>query len=133
MAKKTGRREPGAVRLRQELKYPWLVPVMGLLYFVVTCMMLHGQNKVITLLLMVAALKFGVLKLDQVRETGLFLTGIFPLLFVPAAAGVMELGSQLLNLLLPAVLAIVPITALVMAVTGMVAQKCAGGKEHKNG
>ena len=84
-------------------------------------------------LLLAAALKFGVLKLDQVRETGLFLTGIFPLLFVPAAAGVMELGSQLMNLLLPAVLAIVPITALVMAVTGMVAQKCAGGKEHKNG
>ena len=85
------------------------------------------------LLLMVAALKTGVLKLDQVRETGLFLTGIFPLLFVPAAAGVMELGSQLIDLLLPAVLAIVPITALVMAVTGMVAQKCAGGKDHKNG
>ena len=75
------------------------------------------------LLLMVAALKTGVLKLDQVRETGLFLTGIFPLLFVPAAAGVVELGSQLMDLLLPAVLAIVPITALVMAVTGMVAQK----------
>lgn len=85
------------------------------------------------LLLMVAALKTGVLKLDQVRETGLFLTGIFPLLFVPAAAGVVELGSQLMDLLLPAVLAIVPITALVMAVTGMAAQKCAGRKEHKNG
>lgn len=85
------------------------------------------------LLLMVAALKLKLLRLDQVRETGLFLTGIFPLLFVPAAAGVMELGSQLIDLLLPAVLAIVPITALVMAVTGMVAQKCAGGKEHKNG
>ena len=85
------------------------------------------------LLLMVAALKTGVLKLDQVRETGLFLTGIFPLLFVPAAAGVVELGSQLMDLLLPAVLAIVPITELVMAVTGMVAQKCAGRKEHKNG
>ena len=85
------------------------------------------------LLLMVAALKTGVLKLDQVRETGLFLTGIFPLLFVPAAAGVVELGSQLMDLLLPAVLAIVPITALVMAVTGMVAQKCAGRKEHKHG
>ncbi len=48
------------------------------------------------LLLLAVALKFGVLKLDQVRETGLFLTGIFPLLFVPAAAGVMELGSQLM-------------------------------------
>ena len=58
---------------------------------------------------------------------------VYGLLLVPAAAGVMELGSQLMNLLLPAVLAIVPITALVMAVTGMVAQKCAGGKEHKNG
>lgn len=85
------------------------------------------------LLLMVAALKTGLLKLEQVRETSLFLTGIFPLLFVPAAAGVVELGSQLMDLLLPAVLAIVPITALVMAVTGMVAQKCAGRKEHKNG
>ena len=85
------------------------------------------------LLLMAAALKTGLLKLEQVRETGLFLTGIFPLLFVPAAAGVVELGSQLMDLLLPAVLAIVPITALVMAVTGMVAQKCAGRKEHKNG
>ena len=85
------------------------------------------------LLLMAAALKTGLLRLDQVRETGLFLTGIFPLLFVPAAAGVVELGSQLMDLLLPAVLAIVPITALVMAVTGMVAQKCAGRKEHKNG
>ena len=94
---------------------------------------LHIPASVYGLLLMVAALKTGVLKLDQVRETGLFLTGIFPLLFVPAAAGVVELGSQLMDLLLPAVLAIVPITALVMAVTGMVAQKCAGRKEHKNG
>lgn len=58
---------------------------------------------------------------------------VYGLLLLAAAAGVMELGSQLMNLLLPAVLAIVPITALVMAVTGMVAQKCAGGKEHKNG
>ena len=54
-------------------------------------------------------------------------------IFASIAAGVMELGSQLIDLLLPAVLAIVPITALVKAVTGMVAQKCAGGKEHKDG
>ena len=85
------------------------------------------------LVLLLAALNFKLVKLDDVKEVGTYLTGIFPLLFVPAAAGVMELGSQLMNLLLPAVLAIVPITALVMAVTGMVAQKCAGGKEDKNG
>ena len=99
----------------------------------VAMLVLGNLSGTFPLMLLAAALKFGVLKLDQVRETGLFLTGIFPLLFVPAAAGVMELGSQLIDLLLPAVLAIVPITALVMAVTGMVAQKCAGGKEHKNG
>ncbi|WP_300364391.1 CidA/LrgA family protein [uncultured Subdoligranulum sp.] len=85
------------------------------------------------LLLMAAALKLGVLKLDQVRETGLFLTGIFPLLFVPAASGVLELGSELLEVLLPLVIAIVPVTALVMAVTGMVAQRCAAGKEEPHG
>ena len=85
------------------------------------------------LLLMVAALKTGLLKLEQVRETGLFLTGIFPLLFVPAAAGVMELWAEMGEMLLPIVIAIIPVTVLVMAVTGMVAQKCAGGKEHKNG
>ena len=85
------------------------------------------------LLLMAAALKLGVLKLDQVRETGLFMTGIFPLLFVPAASGVLELGSELLEVLLPLVIAIVPVTALVMAVTGMVAQRCAAGKEEPHG
>lgn len=85
------------------------------------------------LLLMAAALKLGALKLDQVRETGLFLTGIFPLLFVPAASGVLELGSELLEVLLPLVIAIVPVTALVMAVTGMVAQRCAAGKEEPHG
>ncbi len=85
------------------------------------------------LLLMAAALKLGVLKLDQVRETGLFLTGIFPLLFVPAASGVLELGSELLEVLLPLVIAIVPVTALVMAVTGVVAQRCTAGKEEPHG
>ena len=83
------------------------------------------------LLLMAAALRLGLLRLDPVRETGLFLTGIFPLLFVPAASGVMELGTQLVEVLLPVVIAIVPITALVMAVTGRVAQHCTAPREVK--
>lgn len=81
------------------------------------------------LLLMAAALRLGLLKLEQVREAGLFLTGIFPLLFVPAASGVLELGGELLEVLVPLIIAIVPITALVMAVTGLVAQRCTAGKE----
>lgn len=81
------------------------------------------------LLLMAAALRLGLLRLDQVREAGLFLTGIFPLLFVPAASGVMELGGELVEVLLPVFIAIVPITALVMAVTGCVAQHLTGLRE----
>ena len=74
------------------------------------------------LLLLVAALKFGVLKLDQVRETGLFLTGIFPLLFVPAAAGVMELWAEMGAMLLPILIAIVPVTVLVLVSAGRTTQ-----------
>lgn len=84
------------------------------------------------LILMVIALRSGLLRLDQVREAGVFLTGIFPLLFVPAASGVMELGSQLAEVFVPVVIAIIPITALVMAVTGSVAQHCTAGREVHN-
>ena len=38
------------------------------------------------LVLLLAALTTGIVKLEQVKETGTYLTGIFPLLFVPAAA-----------------------------------------------
>ena len=74
------------------------------------------------LLLMMVALKFGVLKLDQGRETGLFLTGIFPLLFVPAAAGVMELWAEMGEMLLPIVIAIIPVTVLVLVSAGRTTQ-----------
>ena len=67
------------------------------------------------LLLLLAALRFGIVKLEQVKEVGLFLTGIFPLLFVPAAAGVMELWAEMGEMLLPIVIAIIPVTVLVSA------------------
>lgn len=58
MAKNKGRKEPlaGTVKLRQELKRPWLVPVLAILYFIFTCLMSHGYNKVPALLLMLAAI-----------------------------------------------------------------------------
>ena len=71
------------------------------------------------LMLLLAALRFGVVKLEQVRTAALFLTGIFPLLFVPAAAGVMDLW------------ALIPITILVMTVSGCVTQRLAERKEKK--
>ena len=81
------------------------------------------------LLLLLAALKLGAVKPEQVRECALFLTGIFPLLFVPAAVGVMDLREELSAMLLPALLAILPVTVLVMAVAGRVTQHFAKSGE----
>lgn len=83
------------------------------------------------LMLLLAALRFGVVKLEQVRTAALFLTGIFPLLFVPAAAGVMDLWADLQSMLVPVLLALIPITILVMTVSGCVTQRLAERKEKK--
>ena len=72
-----------------------------------------------------------VVTLEQVRTAALFLTGIFPLLFVPAAAGVMDLWADLQAMLVPVLLALIPITILVMTVSGCVTQRLAERKEKK--
>ena len=74
------------------------------------------------LLLLLAALRLGIVKLGQVKEAGLFLTGIFPLLFVPAAAGVMELWAEMGEMLLPIIIAIIPVTVLVFVSAGRTTQ-----------
>ena len=56
MAKKTGRKDTSsAMGLQRELRRPWLVPVLAVFYFFITCLMLHGNNKGITLVLLSAA------------------------------------------------------------------------------
>ena len=56
MAKKTSRKDTAsAMKLTQELRHPWLMPVLAVFYFFVTCLMLQGCNKGITMLLLLAA------------------------------------------------------------------------------
>ena len=74
------------------------------------------------LVLLLLALKTGVVKLEQVKQTGNFLTAIFPLLFIPGAAGVMELWDILGKLWLPILIALIPVTILVFAASGWVTQ-----------
>lgn len=83
------------------------------------------------LVLLLAALKLGWVKLEQIKETGTFLTGIFPLLFVPAAAGVMELWAELGALLLPILIAVIPVTILVMVSAGRTTQAIASRKKEE--
>lgn len=83
------------------------------------------------LVLLVAALLTGLVKLEQVKQAADFLTGIFPLLFVPVVAGVMEIWDLIAGNLLPIAIAAVPVTWAVMAVAGMVTQKIMEvGKKH---
>ena len=80
---------------------------------------------------LLAALNFGFVKLDDVKEVGIYLTGIFPLLFVPAAAGVMELWAEMGNMLLPILIAIIPVTVLVMVSAGRTTQAMTGRKKKE--
>ena len=79
------------------------------------------------LVLLLAALNFGFVKLDDVKEVGIYL----PLLFVPAAAGVMELWAEMGNMLLPILIAIIPVTVLVMVSAGRTTQAMTGRKKKE--
>lgn len=74
------------------------------------------------LVLMLIALKTGIYKLEQVRETGMFFVGILTILFVPAAVGVIEQWDALTDMLIPCVIATLLVTSLVMGVTGKITQ-----------
>ena len=84
------------------------------------------------LLLLLAGLKLGFVKLNQVQDTAHFLTGIFPVLFIPAAVGVMDLWEEIGALLLPVLLCLFPVTILVMAVSGRVTQAVSKRKEDSD-
>ena len=83
------------------------------------------------LALLLLALNFRLIKLEDVKEVGTYLTGIFPLLFVPAAAGVMELWAEMGEMLLPILIAIIPVTVLVMVSAGKTTQALSGRKNKE--
>lgn len=74
------------------------------------------------LILLLIALLTGIVKLEQVEETGKYLVLIFPIMFVPAAAGVMVMWDEISAMLIPIILATVVVTALVMGVAGKVTE-----------
>ena len=83
------------------------------------------------LVLLLAALNFKLVKLEDVKEVGTYLTGIFPLLFVPAAAGVMELWAEMGAMLVPILISIVPVTVLVMVSAGKTTQAMTSRKKKE--
>ena len=74
------------------------------------------------LVLMLVCLLTGIIKLDAVRDTACFLSEIMPLMFIPAAVGLMASWSVIKENLLAYLVIAVVTTVVVMAVSGLVTQ-----------
>ncbi len=74
------------------------------------------------LALMLILLCTGVLKVSSVKETSQFILDVMPLMFIPAAAGVVREWGIIKPILIPTVIIITVVTVIVMAVTGLVTQ-----------
>ena len=74
------------------------------------------------LVLMLIGLVTKIIPLEKVEGAADFLIEIMPILFVPAAVGLLDSWGQLRPILIPAIVITVIITVLVMAVTGQVTQ-----------
>lgn len=74
------------------------------------------------LLLLLAGLKTKLIPLDSVRETSLFLIDIMPLMFIPAAVGLLDSWSALRPIFIPFLVITLVSTILVMASAGMITQ-----------
>lgn len=82
------------------------------------------------LVLLAAALLTGIVKIEQVKQTGDFLSSLFPLLFIPTVAGVMEEWDLISTNLIPILIALVPVTWAVMAAAGKVTQTLMDRRER---
>ncbi len=72
------------------------------------------------LVLMLILLMTRTVKLESVKETADFLVEIMPMMFIPAAVGLLVSWEQLQPMLLPVVVITLVSTVAVMAVTGKV-------------
>ena len=74
------------------------------------------------LVIMLVLLCTGLLKVSAVKETSSFLLETMPVMFVPAAAGIIKYWSIIKPIFIPFVIILIVVTAIVMAVTGRVTQ-----------
>lgn len=83
------------------------------------------------LVIMLGLLISKTVKLEAVKETAEFLIDIMPIMFIPAAVGLMAYWEQLQPILIPVCVITVVSTFLVMIVTGKATDCVIGKKEEK--
>ena len=74
------------------------------------------------LIILFVLLETGILKLDAVKETSVFLIEIMPLMFIPAGVGLICSWDVLRPILIPIAVITVVTTVVVMASAGRVTQ-----------
>lgn len=86
------------------------------------------------LVLMLALLMTGALKLDTVEDAGKFMIEIMPVMFIPAGVSLMESWGELKAVLVPVLVITLVSTIVVMIVSGRVTQAVIRlEKKHKGG
>ncbi len=76
----------------------------------------------------------GIIKLESVKETGMFLIEIMPIMFIPAGVGLMNSWGTLKEIILPVSVIIVVSNITVMVAAGRISQmiiKKTGKKENE--
>ncbi len=84
------------------------------------------------LVLLFALLAFHIIPVEAVKETGEFLIEIMPLMFIPAAVGLLEVWDTLRPILIPVCLITIISTIITMVVTGQVTQTIIRRKEKRH-
>lgn len=85
------------------------------------------------IVLLFAALMTGLVKLKSVEKAGSFLIEIMPVMFIPAAVGIMNSAPLIKNSFLAYVIITAVSTVAVMAVSGLVTQLILRRQKAKNG
>jgi holin-like protein len=85
------------------------------------------------LFILLICLFTGIIKLKDIEDVADWLILIMPVLFVPSAVSLMNVGDELLGDIVVIGVVIVVSTIVVMVTTGKVAQLIIERKENKNG
>lgn len=83
------------------------------------------------IVIMFLCLQFGIIKISDVKETGAFLVEIMPVMFIPAAVGLITYWEQLQPIILPIIVITIVSTVLVILATGKTTDLLLKSKEDK--
>ena len=74
------------------------------------------------LVIMLIVLKAKIVKLEQVKDAAAFLIEIMPLMFIPAAVGILVSWDALKDIFIPIIFITIITTIIVMVVSGRITQ-----------